>query len=97
MVQFQFLDGNHTVTQSTFDEPCISMNKADSTKQGFLSGFMPFAASAAKGELPVFTIMVNDTKPIWVYCGQGPHCKKGMAMVINEKYVSYVLKRTKVM
>ncbi|CEJ79959.1 hypothetical protein VHEMI00168 [[Torrubiella] hemipterigena] len=84
MVQFQFLGGNHTVTQSNFDNPCIPLHKADSSKQNFASGFQPVAAGESKGQLPVFTIKINDTKPIWVYCGQGPHCMKGMAMVINE-------------
>ena len=27
---------------------------------------------------------VNDTKPIWIYCGQLGHCQKGMSMVINQ-------------
>jgi hypothetical protein len=27
---------------------------------------------------------VNDTKPIWLYCGQVGHCQKGMSMVINQ-------------
>lgn len=33
--------------------------------------------------MKVFTIMVNDTKPIWMYCATKGHCQKGMAMVIN--------------
>ncbi|MCJ1386576.1 SMP-30 gluconolaconase LRE domain protein [Xylographa soralifera] len=32
----------------------------------------------------VFTVTVNDTKPIWIYCAQGAHCESGMAMVINQ-------------
>lgn len=85
MVQFQFLDGNHTVTQSNFDNPCEPLAKSTPGSTGFKSGFQPVKASADKGQLPVFTIMVKDTKPIWVFCGQGPHCQKGMAMVINQK------------
>src|ERR1019366_1634481 len=32
-----------------------------------------------------FTIIVNDTKPIWIYCGQtvGNHCQSGMVAAIN--------------
>lgn len=85
MVQFQFWAGNHTVTQSTFDNPCVPIAVSDPTKKGIFSGFQPAAASEAQGQVPVFTIMVNDTKPMWLYCGQGPHCQKGMVMVINEK------------
>lgn len=34
---------------------------------------------------------VNDTKPIWIYCAQTEksHCQKGMAMVVNQPFVSY--------
>ncbi|KAK1754406.1 hypothetical protein QBC47DRAFT_217603 [Echria macrotheca] len=82
-VQFQFLTGNHTVTQSTFDQPCqpIAMH---SNITGFHSGFQPAAASAAQGMMSIFTIFINDTKPIWIYCAQGRHCENGMVMVINE-------------
>ena len=83
-VQFQFAAGNHTVTQSTFDAPCqpVSMH---SNLTGFHSGFQPAAASAAMGMIPTYTIQVNSTTPIWVYCAQGRHCENGMVMVINEK------------
>jgi len=82
-VQFQFIAGNHTVTQSTFDQPCqpISMN---SNITGIFSGFQPAAASAAQGKIPVFTISITDTKPMWLYCSQARHCQGGMTMVINE-------------
>jgi hypothetical protein len=33
---------------------------------------------------PVYNVLVNDTKPIWIFCGQVNHCEKGMAMVINQ-------------
>ncbi|KAH8668043.1 Cupredoxin [Tricladium varicosporioides] len=80
MVQFQFAPNNHTVTQSTFDAPCqpISMN---SNVTGIYSGFMPVSASATT--TPTYTIMVNNTTPMWLYCSQGKHCQNGMVMVIN--------------
>ncbi|OAA63034.1 extracellular serine-rich protein [Cordyceps fumosorosea ARSEF 2679] len=84
MVQFQFLAGNHTITQSDFDHPCKPINEVNPSVQGIFSSFQPAAASAAKGEFPTYTIMVNDTKPMWFFCSQGPHCEKGMVMVINE-------------
>ncbi|KAK3939269.1 Cupredoxin [Diplogelasinospora grovesii] len=82
-VQFQFTAGNHTVTQSTFDAPCqpISMH---SNVTGFHSGFQPAAASASMGMIPTYTIQVNNTTPLWVYCAQAKHCEAGMVMVINE-------------
>lgn len=82
MVQFQFYAGNHTVTQSNFDNPCVPISTINASAVGVYSSFMP--VSAAARTLPVFTVMINDTKPVWIYCSQGPHCQKGMSMVINE-------------
>jgi len=84
MVQFQFMGGNHTATTSTFDQPCQPASMFNPNVTGFHSGFIPAAASAAMGQIATYTIMVNDTKPIWVYCSQGKHCEMGMVMVINE-------------
>jgi len=84
MVQFQFMGGNHTATASTFDQPCQPASQFSPNVTGFHSGFIPAAASSAMGQIATYTIMVNDTKPIWVYCAQGNHCEKGMSMVINE-------------
>jgi plastocyanin len=83
-VQFQFVAGNHTVSQSTFDQPCQPVSMF-SNVTGVNSGFMPVSASMASGQGPVFTMMVMDTKPMWLYCAQGNHCESGMVMVINEK------------
>jgi plastocyanin len=83
-VQFQFEAGNHTVSQSTFDNPCQPISMF-SNVTGLSSGFMPVAASASSGQGPVYTIMITDQKPIWLYCAQGKHCESGMVMVINEK------------
>lgn len=85
MVQFQFVAGNHTVTQSTFDLPCHPINSVSPNVTGFHSGYMPAAAGAASGQIPTYTVQVNNTTPIWVYCAQGKHCQSGMVMVINEK------------
>ena len=85
MIQFQFVSGNHTVTQSTFDAPCqpVAMNSANVT--GVYSGFQPVSASAAMGMVPTYTVMVRNTNPMWFYCSQGKHCQSGMVMVVNEK------------
>lgn len=92
MVQFQFWTGNHTVTQSTFDAPCAPMDPVMSQSGngsvmtgGIKSGFQPVDASAPMGEIPTYSIMINDTSPLWFYCGQSTHCQGGMSMVINEK------------
>jgi len=75
-IVFEFNPKNHTVTQSSFGAPCQKL--ANGT--GFDSGFMPVAAGAAPS---TFTITVNDTKPIWVYCRQTGHCGSGMVFAVN--------------
>jgi plastocyanin len=74
-VKFQFAAKNHTVTQSTFENPCASK------PGGIDSGFKPVDASATS--LPEFTMTVNDTEPHWFFCGQANHCEQGMVFAIN--------------
>ncbi|KAJ6785476.1 hypothetical protein PWT90_01186 [Aphanocladium album] len=74
-VAFFFHPKNHTVSQSNFKQPCAPL------ANGFFSGFVPTAPQDAG--LSSFTITVKDEKPIWFYCGQADHCKKGMVGAIN--------------
>lgn len=85
MVQFQFRAGNHSVAQSTFDNPCSPISNQMANVTGIFSGYQPVKASEAMGMIPTYTIMVKDTKPMWFYCTQGKHCQAGMTMVLNEK------------
>lgn len=73
-VQFFFYPGNHSVVQSEFTSPC----QAKAT--GIFSGFFPGNDSPAS---TIFTIAINNTNPIWVYCAQVTHCQSRMALVIN--------------
>ncbi|KAJ2919925.1 hypothetical protein MD484_g453, partial [Candolleomyces efflorescens] len=79
-VTFEFRPKNHTVTQSSFSNPCVGLTKEDGSA-GFKSGFQPVAADATT--FPTFTIKINDTAPIWGYCGQVNHCQSGMVFSIN--------------
>jgi len=81
MIQFQFAPANHTVTQSTFDAPCMPIAMTSNTT-GIYSGFMPVSASATT--TPTYTVLVNSTLPMWFYCSQAKHCQNGMTMVVNE-------------
>ncbi|RYP10983.1 hypothetical protein DL765_007944 [Monosporascus sp. GIB2] len=83
MIQFQFRAGNHSVVQSTFDNPCEPIKMHTGT-EGFYSGYQLVQASESMDMIPTYTIMVKDEKPMWVYCSQGQHCQNGMTMVINE-------------
>ena len=75
-VRFNFHPKNHSVVQSTFDNPCQQL------KGGFSSGHIPVAQSPS-GVL--FDVIVPDTQPLWFYCGQpnGNHCQSGMVGSIN--------------
>ncbi|PCD19385.1 hypothetical protein FGRA07_06190 [Fusarium graminearum] len=85
MVQFQFWTGNHTVTQSTFDDPCMPIGNVNPSVEGVYSGYMPVAASMSKGMIPTYTITIKDKKPMWLFCSKAQHCQGGMSMVINEE------------
>jgi len=78
-IVFEFHQKNHTVTQSTFDDPCrrATINGA----LGFDSGFFPVADDAT--EFPTWNYTVTDTAPVWAYCRQGNHCGSGMVFAIN--------------
>ncbi|GLB43081.1 hypothetical protein LshimejAT787_1205300 [Lyophyllum shimeji] len=84
-VTFEFHPKNHTVTQSSFLNPCKPLDQTSTTGQvGFKSGFVPVSADAT--EFPTFKITINDTAPIWGYCGQKnpvDHCASGMVFAIN--------------
>ncbi|KAI1330568.1 hypothetical protein F5Y16DRAFT_338240 [Xylariaceae sp. FL0255] len=84
MVQYQFQAGNHSVVQSNFDNPCEPIQFNNASAVGFFSGYMDVAAGSSTGNVPVYTIMINATTPMWVYCSQAKHCQAGMSMVINE-------------
>jgi plastocyanin len=79
-VTFEFRVKNHTATQSAFATPCRPL--ADTTgKIGFDSGFMPVANDATV--FPTYTVKINDTAPVWVYCRQTGHCGMGMVFSVN--------------
>ncbi|KAL0947356.1 hypothetical protein HGRIS_013473 [Hohenbuehelia grisea] len=81
-VTFEFRQKNHTVTQSSFMQPCRPLRDTSLTGEvGFTSGFQPVAADATT--FPTFQIKVNDTAPIWGYCEQVNHCGAGMVFAIN--------------
>ncbi|KAJ7926591.1 hypothetical protein B0H13DRAFT_1529555, partial [Mycena leptocephala] len=67
-VSFEFHPKNHTVTQSSFLDPCKALAATPTTGQvGFKSGFQPVQTNAT--EFPVLAITINDTAPILGYCG----------------------------
>jgi plastocyanin len=76
VVNFIFHPKNHSVVQSSFDNPCQPL------PQGFSSGFIPASVSPSG---VVFEYTVENDKPVWFYCAQdtGKHCQSGMVGAIN--------------
>ncbi|KAH8153447.1 uncharacterized protein LAJ45_02260 [Morchella importuna] len=74
-ILFDFKAANHTVTQSSFEQPCQALDG------GFKSGVRMNPTDITG--LSTFQIDVKDDKPIWVYCGVGTHCQKGMVFAVN--------------
>ncbi|CAD6452020.1 c3824a22-6209-4452-ba89-b2e0614bc564 [Sclerotinia trifoliorum] len=72
-LEFHFYPRTHSVAQAAFASPCNG--------SGFFSG--PIATTSEEGNLTVFSVLVNDTKPIWFYCGFPGHCEGGMVGAVN--------------
>ncbi|KIJ44198.1 hypothetical protein M422DRAFT_228215 [Sphaerobolus stellatus SS14] len=76
-ITFTFQQKNHTVTQSSFQNPCTPV------EGGFDSGFQPVGADNLSGPFPAASITVQNTDPIWVFCRQTGHCAAGMVFAVN--------------
>ncbi|KAH9977642.1 Cupredoxin [Lactifluus volemus] len=79
-VMFIFDPKNHSVTQSSFENPCTRLNN------GLDSDFHPVASVSQTP--PTFSVPVKDSKPMWFYCRQNAntpasHCGKGMVFAVN--------------
>jgi len=81
-INFEFRAKNHSVTQSTFADPCSLMT---TPKTGVDSGFQPVSATAT--EFPSWGITIDDAStPLWFFCAQtqpANHCNAGMVFAIN--------------
>jgi len=77
-VEFQFYPATHSVAQSNFENPCSPRNGTGVTS--FYSG--PVTTKSGSNA-NVFSLMINDTSTIWVYCAVPTHCESGMSAVIN--------------
>jgi len=82
IVNFEFRGGNHTVTQSSFANPCAWQFNTATKQNGFNSGFVPYSNTSR--QIGVYSVEVTDaTTPIWFFCGRQTHCKGGMYGAIN--------------
>ena len=77
-VIFTFKGGNHTVTQSTFANPCTPL------AGGADSGFQEVIATGK--ETTIRLPVPAATAPIWMFCKQGNHCSQGMVGLVSPVY-----------
>ncbi|KAI2776626.1 hypothetical protein F4815DRAFT_334573 [Daldinia loculata] len=75
IIQFQFSNGNHTVTQSTQNAPCTPL------EGGIHSGHIPF--KDGQTTVGTFNMPVTNADALFLYCATGPHCQEGQVMVVN--------------
>ncbi|KAE9364061.1 Cupredoxin [Stipitochalara longipes BDJ] len=68
-LEFHFVGTIHSAVQGDFGSPCAQ------SSTGFDSG--PVTSS------DVFRVTVQNTDPIWFFCGTPSHCQGGMAGVVN--------------
>ncbi|EEQ88967.1 hypothetical protein RJZ56_006383 [Blastomyces dermatitidis] len=73
-VVFHFFPRNHDVAAGPFDEPCTPSD------DGLYSGLINIDGSQPDA---TFTVRINNTDPIWLYCSTRGHCQGGMSAVIN--------------
>jgi len=69
-IEYVWHANNHTVTKSSQLEICNKTSDA------------PFASGEQNNGF-TFTQVVNDTNPVFYYCGTPTHCEKGMFGIIN--------------
>ncbi|KAI8963613.1 hypothetical protein F5Y11DRAFT_139977 [Daldinia sp. FL1419] len=75
IIQFQFSNGNHTVTQSAENTPCTPL------EGGIHSGHIPF--QDGQTTVGTFNMPVTSADAMFLYCATGPHCQEGQVMVVN--------------
>jgi len=74
VLEFHFFSSIHSAVSGDFSSPC------QMSSSGFDSGPIN---NKADGSGSVFQVTVQDTNPIWFFCGTPGHCQSGMAGVIN--------------
>jgi plastocyanin len=77
IIHFQFLALNHTLTQSTLSNPCVSTENFDTE-------FTHFNPSNRTDDSLMF--LVQSTNPQWFFCRQlrrSSHCSAGMVFGLN--------------
>ncbi|KAE9381635.1 hypothetical protein N431DRAFT_551691 [Stipitochalara longipes BDJ] len=81
-ILFRFYPQNHSVARADYMSPCIPYELTGAGRVGFWSGFQP--TNVVLSNPPTFSVLVNDTSPIFFYCSAPGACiQDGMVGVIN--------------
>ncbi|KAF9879151.1 extracellular serine-rich protein [Colletotrichum karsti] len=82
-IEWIFYPDGHSVIRAEYGFPCTPYEYIDIGRQGFYSG--PEPVKAITNDMPRYRVRVNDTDPIFFYCGAPGSCyKEKMIGVINE-------------
>ncbi|OAP58447.1 hypothetical protein AYL99_07537 [Fonsecaea erecta] len=71
-VEFDFYPLNHSVIRAAYMYPCVPYELTGPDRVGFFSGFYP--VDAILGDPPKWTLLINDTDPVFYYCGAPGSC-----------------------
>ncbi|KAH7159323.1 hypothetical protein DER46DRAFT_473683, partial [Fusarium sp. MPI-SDFR-AT-0072] len=81
-LEYWFYPDAHWVIRGDFDHPCVPYESVDTNRTGFSSGPQP--VEAITSDAPRFRVRVNDTEPIFYYCGAPGNCVRDYMMgVVN--------------
>jgi hypothetical protein len=72
VIEFDFFPTNHSVIRAEYLFPCVPYEMTGRSKKGFYSGFLP--VDAILDDPPKYSITVNDSYPIFFYCGAPGSC-----------------------
>lgn len=87
IIQFDF-ESEHSVVRSDFSSPCVAASD-NQIYSGTLSSVRDTTAILScevktnKLYQGSFSVLVNSTDPLWLYCGYSRHCQGGQVMVVN--------------
>ncbi|KAE8154700.1 hypothetical protein BDV25DRAFT_135620 [Aspergillus avenaceus] len=77
-VLFEFYPTNHSVVKADYDAPCVPADK------GLFNSGHKLADGQLTGDPPTWSLVVNDTQPVFFYCTAIDSCNvNGMVGVIN--------------
>ncbi|KAK7435911.1 hypothetical protein VKT23_015753 [Stygiomarasmius scandens] len=78
-IVFEFRSGQHSVVQSSYDNPCAPSNG------GFDTGVqsVPDSTPVDADGLPTVTLSVTDTQPMWFFDQAGGECQQGGILAVN--------------